>query len=109
MARQAVEASWHGLELDAVADGLGTSLRTGLSGEEAARRLAETGPNELEAGEGTSVWALLLDQVKNVLIIILLIAVALSAVLGHATEAVVITVIVLFAVVLGFVQEYRAE
>jgi P-type Ca2+ transporter type 2C len=41
--------------------------------------------------------------------VILLIAVALSAVLGHATEAVVITVIVLFAVLLGFVQEYRAE
>jgi Ca2+-transporting ATPase len=44
-----------------------------------------------------------------VLVVILLIAVALSAVLGHATEAVVITVIVLFAVLLGFVQEYRAE
>ena len=40
---------------------------------------------------------------------ILLIAVVLSAVLGHATEAVVIAVIVLFAVLLGFVQEYRAE
>jgi P-type Ca2+ transporter type 2C len=109
MARQSGQAHWHGLELDVVADALGTSLRTGLSREEAARRLAETGPNELEAGEGTSLWALLLDQVKNVLIVILLIAVALSAVLGHATEAVVITVIVIFAVVLGFVQEYRAE
>ena len=100
---------WHGLDLDAVADGLGSSLREGLSSEEAARRLTEFGPNELEAGEGTSLWSLLLDQVKNVLIVILLIAVALSAVLGHATEAVVITVIVLFAVLLGFVQEYRAE
>jgi Ca2+-transporting ATPase len=109
MAGHSGEASWHGLELDAVADALGTSLRTGLSREEAARRLAYMGPNELEAGEGTSLWALLLDQVKNVLIVILLIAVALSAVLGHATEAVVITVIVLFAVLLGFVQEYRAE
>jgi Ca2+-transporting ATPase len=54
-------------------------------------------------------WRLLLEQFKNVLILILLVAVALSAALGHATEAVVVTVIVLFAVVLGFVQEYRAE
>ena len=100
---------WHGLDLEAVARGLGTSLRKGLSAEEAARRLTQFGPNELEAGEGTSPWSLLLDQLKNVLIVILLIAVALSAVLGHATEAVVITVIVLFAVLLGFVQEYRAE
>ena len=100
---------WHGLDLEAVARGLETSLQTGLSGDEAVRRLTRFGPNELEAGEGTSPWSLLLDQLKNVLILILLVAVALSAVLGHATEAVVITVIVLFAVLLGFVQEYRAE
>ena len=41
--------------------------------------------------------------------IILLLATALSAFLGHGVEATAITVIVLFAVVLGFVQEYRAE
>jgi Ca2+-transporting ATPase len=102
-------APWHSLELDEVAHRLGTSLRIGLRGEEAARRLTEFGPNELEAAERTSPWSLLLDQLKNVLIVILLAAVVLSGVLGHATEAVVITVIVLFAVLLGFVQEYRAE
>ena len=75
MAGQSGEASWHGLDLEAVEHGVGTSLRTGLSGEEAARRLTEFGPNELEAGEGTSPWRLLLDQFKNVLIVILLIAV----------------------------------
>ena len=88
---------------------LDTSLRAGLSEQEAARRLAEYGPNELEAGHAIAPWRLLLDQLKNVLILILLVAVGLSAVLGHTTEAVVITVIVLFAALLGFVQEYRAE
>jgi Ca2+-transporting ATPase len=101
--------TWHGLDLGEVADRLASSLQTGLSADEAARRLAEFGPNELEAAERTSPWRLLLDQVKNILILILLVAVALSAALGHATEAVVITVIVLFAVLLGFAQEYRAE
>ena len=48
-------------------------------------------------------------QFQNVLLIILLIATALSAALGHGLEAVVIAVIVLFAVLLGFVQEFRAE
>ena len=43
------------------------------------------------------------------LIIILLVATALSAFLGHGVEAIAIAVIVLFAVLLGFVQEYRAE
>jgi Ca2+-transporting ATPase len=81
----------------------------GLTGEEAARRLAEHGPNELEAARRVSPWAILAAQFKNVLIVILLIATVLSAFLGHAVESIAILVIVLFAVLLGFVQEYRAE
>jgi P-type Ca2+ transporter type 2C len=92
-----------------VAARIATSLDAGLSGEEAARRLATHGPNELEAADVIAPWQILLAQFKNVLILILLVAVGLSAVLGHATEAVVISVIVVFAALLGFVQEYRAE
>jgi Ca2+-transporting ATPase len=54
-------------------------------------------------------WKLLLEQFKNVLILILLVAVGLSIALGHATEAIVIGAILLLAALLGFVQEYRAE
>jgi P-type Ca2+ transporter type 2C len=86
-----------------------TSPSSGLSNEEAALRLAAHGPNELEAADVIAPWQILLAQFKNVLILILLVAVGLSAVLGHATEAVVISVIVVFAALLGFVQEYRAE
>jgi Ca2+-transporting ATPase len=100
---------WYGSDPDEVAARLDTTLATGLTAQEAARRLAESGPNELQAARGMPWWKLLLEQVRNVLILILLVAVALSAALGHATEAIVITIIVVFAVVLGFVQEYRAE
>ena len=103
------EAGWHELDARAVVAQLGTSTDRGLSAREASQRLAEHGPNELAAAPSVAPWRLLLDQLKNVLILILLVAVALSAVLGHATEAIVITIIVLFAAVLGFVQEYRAE
>jgi P-type Ca2+ transporter type 2C len=92
-----------------VAAHLETSPSSGLSNKEAARRLAAYGPNELEAADVIAPWQILLAQFKNVLILILLVAVGLSAVLGHATEAAVISVIVGFAAVLGFVQEYRAE
>jgi Ca2+-transporting ATPase len=92
-----------------VAAHLETSPSSGLSNEEAARRLAAHGPNELEAADVIAPWQILLAQFRNVLILILLVAVGLSAVLGHATEAAVISVIVVFAAVLGFVQEYRAE
>jgi len=83
--------------------------RCGLSTAEANRRLTAGGPNELKEPDRTSPWALLAAQFKNVLIVILLIAVALSAVLGHGIEAIIIGVIVVFASLLGFVQEYRAE
>jgi len=82
---------------------------SGLSATDAARRLLDHGPNELKAAERTTGLSLLVAQFKNVLIVILLVAVVLSALLGHALEAIVIAVIMLFAVLLGFVQEYRAE
>ena len=107
----AVEAApaWHTLEPAHLAGQLRTHLRHGLDPAEAARRLTEYGPNELQAAQRISPWTLLLEQFKNVLILILLVAVVLSALLGHSVEAIVIGVIVLFAVLLGFVQEYRAE
>jgi len=100
--------AWHTLSVAAVLDRLATT-EGGLSGAGAARRLAEHGPNELESSPRISPWSLLHAQFKNVLILILMVAVGLSALLGHNLEAVVIAVILLFAVVLGFVQEYRAE
>src|ERR687893_1139013 len=102
------DAPWHALTVEDSFERLKSAPR-GLTAAEAARRLEEFGPNELQAAGRVSPWAILLEQFKNVLIIILLLATALSAFLGHGVEAIAITVIVLFAVVLGFVQEYRAE
>lgn len=99
---------WHTLSSETVMSRL-KSAPTGLSRPEAARRLAEYGPNELQSVHRTSPWTILFAQFKNVLIVILLIATVLSAFLGHPIEAIAIAVIVLFAVLLGFVQEYRAD
>jgi Ca2+-transporting ATPase len=101
--------AWYSLEVKDAAARLETSLPSGLSQEEAVRRLAQYGPNELETAGAVAPWRLLLEQFRNVLIMILLAAVGLSVILGHATEAIVITAIVLLAALLGFVQEYRAE
>jgi len=100
---------WHTMPVAAVAALLASDPTQGLSREEAAERLTRHGPNELRAARRLSPWLLFAGQFQNVLIVILLIAVALSAVLGHAIEAAAITVIVLFAVGLGFLQEFRAE
>jgi Ca2+-transporting ATPase len=101
-------AAWHTLPTAHVLKEL-TTHDTGLSTEEALRRLQLHGPNELQALERSSAWHTLAAQFKNVLVVILLVATLLSGLLGHGLEAAVIAVIVLFAVLLGFVQEYRAE
>lgn len=101
-------ANQHAMTAQDVCRELKTSPQ-GLSAAEAATRLATHGPNRLEAQKRISPWALLLEQFKNVLIITLLIATGISAFLGHGIEAIAISVIVLFAVFLGFIQEYRAE
>ncbi len=100
---------WHLLNIDGVLRELRTHAALGLTHGEAISRLAASGPNELQAAQRVSAWAILAEQVKNVLVIILLIAVGISAFLGHTVEAIAIAVIVLFAVALGFLQEYRAE
>ncbi|MGH9322596.1 MAG: cation-translocating P-type ATPase, partial [Vicinamibacteria bacterium] len=102
------QENWHTETVETVLARLKSSP-TGLSAEEAARRLEEHGPNELQVAHTISAWEILLEQFKNVLIVILLVATALSAFLGHGLEAIAIAVIVLFAVLLGFIQEYRAE
>ena len=99
---------WHTLAVDESLARLNSGPR-GLSSDEVAKRLQEFGPNELQSNDRISPWSILLEQFKNVLIIILLLATALSAFLGHGVEAIAITVIVLFAVLLGFIQEFRAE
>jgi Ca2+-transporting ATPase len=99
---------WHTQTIDEAFAQL-YSQNDGLSNAEAERRLQQYGPNELQATHRISPWEILLEQFKNVLILILLGATAISLFLGHGIESIVIAVIVLFAVVLGFVQEYRAE
>jgi len=100
--------NWHNLEASKAVASLNSSS-DGLSQEEAQKRLAQFGPNELVTKEKISPWLIFLEQFKSFLIIILLIAVVLSAILGEVVDAIIIGVIVVFACGLGFIQEYRAE
>ncbi len=88
---------------------LNTDLHTGLSEYEVKSRLEKYGYNELKKEEKISPITLFFNQFKNILIIILLIAIILSALVGEVVDAAIIGVIVVFCAVLGFVQEYRAE
>ncbi|MBM4289119.1 MAG: cation-translocating P-type ATPase [Deltaproteobacteria bacterium] len=81
----------------------------GLTQEEALARLESHGYNELTAAKKISPIVIFFRQFKNLLILILLVATILSYSLGEHLDAAVILAIVLACVVLGFIQEYRAE
>lgn len=102
------ERSWHALETSDVLSCLGTSPK-GLSPEEAANRLQAYGPNRLPERAQRSALLRFLLQFHNLLIYVLLGAGALSALIGHGTDALVILAVVIVNAVIGFVQEGRAE
>jgi len=77
----AEETRWYNLKSTEAISSLNSSL-DGLSQKEAKKRLAQFGPNELVKKEKIPPWLLLLEQFKNFLILILLIAVVISAIKG---------------------------
>jgi magnesium-transporting ATPase (P-type) len=94
---------------------LGTDLERGLPTQEAARRLAELGRNELRAKPRVPHWKRFLSQFRDSLIYLLLAAVAISLIAwaiegqGWPIDAIVIALIVLLNAILGYVQESKAE
>jgi len=100
---------WHALAGEEAARVLGTNPAHGLSREEVERRLREHGLNALTEPPGRSLLTVLLHQFKSPLIYLLLVAAGISLALGHASDAVVIIVVVLLNALIGTFQEGRAE
>jgi Ca2+-transporting ATPase len=100
--------AWHALEADEVLRDLKVHDE-GLSSEEAAERRRRYGHNELEEGRPAGFWAMLWAQLNNFVVILLIVASAVSALLGEWVDASAILAIVVLNTVLGIVQEQRAE
>lgn len=82
----------------------------GLSSEEAKQRLEKHGPNELEKAEETTPLDILISQIKeNVLVWILIFAAVASFAAGEMAEFYFVVIIIAIIVVMGFLQEWKAE
>ncbi|MFI9080228.1 cation-translocating P-type ATPase [Streptomyces sioyaensis] len=81
----------------------------GLSGNEAAQRLKDIGPNALPAQPRTPVWRRVLQQLRDPLIVVLLVAAALTIATGDFRDAAVVLFVITVNTVVGIVQEVRAE
>ncbi len=101
--------SWHALDKEQVVSKLATRFENGLTRDEAASRLAELGPNQLQEAPGVTFWEMLWEQFNNFVVILLIVACIISALLGEYVEAAAILAIVVLNAALGVIQERRAE
>ena len=99
---------WHSLRSDDVLQQLDSSL-TGLTTEEARKRLAEHGPNAIIEKKRRSLLSILLGQFADFMIVVLLVAALISGFIGEPQDTIAILVIVLLNAIIGTVQEFRAE
>ncbi len=99
----------HGKSIDEIVSGLQTHLERGLSRQEAAKRLAQFGANELSERPRPGFLALLWDQFNNYLVIILIVAALVSLALGEYVDSIAIMFIVVLNAVVGVIQESKAE
>ena len=94
----------------------GTDPARGLTNAEARARLERDGPNRLAAERAVPAWRKFLAQFTDLLVILLLIATAISAALWLYErdsplpyEAIAISGVVLLNAVMGYLQEHRAD
>jgi Ca2+-transporting ATPase len=101
--------AWHAATDEETWQALDVDPTTGLLADEVGRRRERFGPNEIAESGGKSPWRILWEQFKATMVLILVAAAGISAAVGSFKDtAVILAIVVLFAV-LGFVQEYRAE
>jgi len=102
------EKIWHSMDIEECLRSLQSSPK-GLSSEEAEKRLREYGPNELVERKRISPFKIFLNQFKDIFIAMLLIATAISFLVGESIDAITISTIVVLNAIVGFIQEYRSE
>jgi len=113
-----LDKSWHAMSEEKVLEALKTS-RSGLSAEEARKRLLEYGPNKLISKGGVNPIKIFLNQFKDIFVLMLIAAVIISVAMAFAkpeppttedyADALTIGAIVILNAVVGFIQEYRSE
>jgi Ca2+-transporting ATPase len=100
---------WHVSEVAAVAADLESDAQHGLTQGTALTRLEQDGPNELPEQAGRRVRDMVLDQFKDVMILLLLAAAVVSGVVGEPVDTIAILVIIALNATIGVIQDYRAE
>ncbi|KAF7912697.1 uncharacterized protein EAF01_001718 [Botrytis porri] len=99
----------HALEYAQVAHELEANLEDGLTEAEAEERLRLYGRNELDEGPGVQPVQILIHQICNAMILVLILAMAVSFGIGSYIEGGVISAVIFLNIVIGFYNEFKAE
>ena len=84
------------------------SVSEGLTDQQAAQRLEQYGPNQLEEGKKKSAFMVFLEQFKDLLVVILIVAAAISMASGNLESTIVIFAVLIMNAILGTVQYLKA-
>ena len=112
--KQQLSQAFYSQTEEAVFKELDTKLE-GLSDSEVQKRLAEYGANELDEGKKKSMLQKFFEQFKDLMILVLLVAAAVSAMVPNAeghrewVDAIIILAVVIINAVMGVIQEAKAE
>lgn len=106
----AEQKAFYAITNDEALKRLQTNEEAGLSAQEAQTRLAQNGPNALAQGEKKTLLQRFLDQFKDFMIIVLLVAALISGFIVHEwADALIILAVVILNAAFGVFQESKAE
>lgn len=105
-----MEKNWHSMEISQVAKELDVDIEHGLDDYEAKRRLERYGYNELPIKKRKALWQIVLEQFKDIFVLLLMVACIIALFVEKSIiDSVVILAIVIFNVIISVYQEYKAE
>lgn len=83
-------------------------FKQGLTNDEAAKRLAQDGPNKLEA-QKTPKWKVFIRQFKSMVIYVLIASTLITLLMGHYSDSIIIGLVVIINALIGYYQETNAS
>ena len=109
-----MEEKWFGKTANEIEKELNTNIESGLTKEQVEEKRQKYGYNELKAKKKKSLFVKFLEQFKDFMIIVLIVAAVISGIVGYMegegiTDSIIILIVVVVNAIIGVVQENKAE
>lgn len=103
------KSSNYNKSIEEVINQFNTDSKNGLSTNEAEKRLKNYGANELAKEAKVSPWSIFIDQFKNIIVLLLIVAAGIAFIIGDMVEGFAVLAVIILNALFGFFTEYKAE